>query len=43
MTGDPLPELNREMRDGYAQAFRSLEKRDSDAAACTAMLNGGGG
>ena len=34
--------MNREEARRYAQVFRSLEKRGYDAAACPAMLNGGG-
>lgn len=40
--GRKLGYLNREDARRYAQVFRSLEKRGYDAAACPAMLNGGG-
>jgi HIRAN domain len=40
--GGKLGYLNRDDARRYAQVFRSLEKRGYDAAACPAMLNGGG-
>jgi hypothetical protein len=40
--GGKLGYLKREDARRYAQVFRSLEKRGYDAAACPAMLNGGG-
>jgi HIRAN domain len=41
--GGKLGYLKRDDARRYAQVFRSLEKRGYDAAACPAMLNGGGG
>jgi HIRAN domain len=40
--GGKLGYLKREDARRYAQVFRSLEKRGYDAAACPALLNGGG-
>jgi hypothetical protein len=40
--GGKLGYLKREVARRYAQVFKSLEKRGYDAAACPAMLNGGG-
>ena len=40
--GGKLGYLSREDARRYGQVFRSLEKRGFDAAACPAMLNGGG-
>jgi HIRAN domain len=40
--GGKLGYLKREDARRYAQVFRSLEKRGYDAAACPAMLHGGG-
>jgi HIRAN domain len=41
--GGLLGYLSRENARKYAQVFESLEKRGFEAAACPAMLNGGGG
>ena len=41
-SGGKLGYLKREDARRYAQVFRSLEKRGYDAAACPALLNGGG-